>query len=239
MTGPAAGMDRKQEQERAQRSARTRLLEQRTAGLERRTGRDHCAEMRGGGQEFRTGDRVRPLGGWAVAMQTQTQGKEAGSAAAHPLAELLACPPETGRMLSAAVQSIEFQSGATIFSQGQESRGLYVVVAGDLQRRTERLDTRLTLGTVRVGDLVELAAVLGEKRHTYTLKALSGGTLLLFPQEILEAAFKAYPALRMQLLEELAREVSRAYDACFSLRMAGMRRRKTESGFPSGAQGTR
>lgn len=188
--------------------------------------------------EWRPG---RPSGGWAVEMQTQmqTQAREAGSAAAHPLAELLACPPETSRMLSTAVQSLDFQSGATIFWQGHESRGLYVVVAGDLQRRTERLDTRLTLGSVRVGDVVELAAVLGAGQHTYTLKALSGGTLLLFPQEALQAAFRSYPPLRMQLLEELAREVSRAYDACFSLRMAGARRRRTENGYPPGAQGTR
>lgn len=187
-------------------------------------------------KEWRPG---RPSGGWAVEMQTQGQAREQGSAAAHPLAELLACPPETGRVLSAAVQSLEFQSGATIFWQGQESRGLYVVMGGELQRRTERLDARLTLGTVRVGDVVELAAVLGEPRHTYTLRALSPATLLLFPHEALEAAFKAYPPLRMQLLEELAREVSRAYDACFWLRVAGMRRRRTEGRYSSGAQGVR
>ena len=179
------------------------------------------------------------FGRLAVEMQSQTQVREAGSAAAHSLADLLACPPETGSALSAAVQSVDFHSGTTIFWQGEESRGLYVVIAGELLRRTERLDTRLTLGPVRVGDALELAAVLGERRHTYTLKAVTGGTLLLIPQEALESAFKAYPPLRMQLLEELAREVSRAYGACFSLRMVGARRRRTESVHPPAAQGTR
>lgn len=181
----------------------------------------------------------RAFGRLAAGMQSQMQAREAGSAAAHSLAELLACPPETGSALSTAVQSLEFQSGTTIFWQSAESRGLYLVVAGELLRRTERLDTRLTLGPVRVGDVVELAAVLGERRHTYSLKAVTGGTLLLIPQEALEAAFKAYPPLRMQLLEELAREVSRAYGACFSLRMVGARRRRTENGYPPAAQGTR
>lgn len=177
-----------------------------------------------------TGDRV---------VETQTRGGKAGAAAAHPLAELLACPPETGRLLSEAARSLNFESGETIFRQGQPCRGLYVVIAGQLQRRTERLDARLTLGQVRMGDLVELAPVLGDGRHTYTLKALSAGTLLLLPMGALQGAFSAYPPLRMQLLQELAREVSRAYETCFTARMAGMRRRRLDASFSSRTQETR
>jgi CRP-like cAMP-binding protein len=146
-------------------------------------------------------------------------------AVARPLAELLACPPVTGDLLNASAEYIEFGSGETIFRQGAACRGLYVIVSGQLLRKAERLDTRLILGAVRAGDLVELAAALGDGRHTYTLTAQSSGSLMMLPLDSLQQAFRAYPPLRMRLLEELAREVSRAYIACCSSRVAGTRRR--------------
>lgn len=87
------------------------------------------------------------------------------------------------------------------------------------------MQARLTLGTVKAGDLVELAAVLGDRHHTYTLTALTSASLLMLPIESLNRAFQAHPPLRMQLLEELAREVSRAYNACRVTRMMVARHR--------------
>jgi len=146
-------------------------------------------------------------------------------AAARPLAELLACPPAVANLLNASAQCIDFEAGDTIFRQGEMGRGLYVVVSGTLVRRAERLSARIRLGTVRAGNLVELAAALGEGHHTYTLSAQAAGSLLLLQMESLKEAFRAYPPLRMQLLEELAREVSRAYNACCATRLAGIRHR--------------
>jgi CRP-like cAMP-binding protein len=83
---------------------------------------------------------------------------------------------------------------------------------------------RLTLGTARSGDLVELAAVLGDKIHTYTLVAQMPGSVLLLPSEALTHAFQSYPPLRMRLLEELAREVSRAYHLCSLSKLTRARR---------------
>jgi CRP-like cAMP-binding protein len=134
--------------------------------------------------------------------------------AAHPLAELLACPPNTGNLLTASAKSIEFEAGEAVFRQSGTCVGLYLIVSGQFLRRTERLETRITLGTARPGDLVELSATLGDRCHTYTLVAQSPGSVLLLPIEALHQAFEAYPPLRMHLLEELAREVSRAYQAC-------------------------
>jgi len=145
-------------------------------------------------------------------------------AAPHPLAELLACPPETGNLLNASAQCIELDAGDTVFQQSADCRGLYVVVSGQLVRKAERRQARLTLGSVRTGDLVELAAALGDRHHTYTLTALTSASLMLLPIETLNQAFQAHPPLRMQLLEELAREVSRAYNACRITRMARIRR---------------
>lgn len=145
-------------------------------------------------------------------------------AAAHPLAELLACPPAVGNLLNASAESIECAVGDTVFRQGDPCKGLFVVVSGQLLRKAERFATRLTLGNVRAGELIELAAALGDVSHTYTLSAQIPSSLMMLPIEALHKAFKAYPTLRMRLLEELAREVSRAYFACGSARVTGYRR---------------
>jgi len=148
-----------------------------------------------------------------------------GEAMARPVADLLACPAAASELLNASSRYVEFRDGDTVFRQGEACDGLYLVVAGKLLRRAERLESRLVLGPVQTGDLVELAAALGEVRHTYTLTAQSTGSLVLLALTSLKQAFEVYPPLRMQLLEELAREVSRGYSACCAARLAGIRRR--------------
>lgn len=157
-------------------------------------------------------------------MAAEARSRQLEAAAAHPVAELLACPPGETRLLEASARTIPFDSGVVIFRQSAPCAGLYLVVQGQLQRRTERVDARINLGTARPGDLVELAAALGDRHHTYSLVAQSAGSLLLLPLAALEKAFESYPPLRMQLLEELAREVSRAYLACSLTRCARGRR---------------
>jgi CRP-like cAMP-binding protein len=165
----------------------------------------------------------------------QSAGQAAGfserrdAASSRPIAELLACPPAIGNLLNASAECIAFEAGDVIFHQNDICQGLYVVVAGQLLRKTARIDARLTLGTVRAGELVELAAMLGDVRHTYTLVAQTTGTVMRLPKEALHRAFQAYAPLRMQLLEELAREVSRAYALCCATRLAGIRKRATSS----------
>lgn len=170
--------------------------------------------------------------GWARgdgAMQPEVRSRRMDAVAAHPLAELLACPPATGSLLTASAQSIEFTAGENIFQQAGRCVGLYLVVSGHLLRRADRLETRLTLGAARAGDLVELASVLGDLHHTYSLVAQTAGSLLLLPIEALNLAFQSYPELRMRLLEELAREVSRAYHACSLSNGVRTRRRKSRT----------
>lgn len=147
--------------------------------------------------------------------------------AAPPLAQLMDCPPTTASVLNAAAKHAEFSVGETIFRQGTRCEGLYVVMSGQLQRRAERMRTRLVLGSVHAGEIVELAAALGDGLHTYTLTAQSNGSLMILPIHALQEALEGYPPLRMQLLSELAREVSRAYVSCCSARTMGLRRRAT------------
>jgi len=173
------------------------------------------------------GSRARIKGDGS--MEPEARSGRMETVAAHPLAELLDCPPATKDLLNGSAQCIDFDAGEAVFRQSEICLGLYVVVSGQFLRRTERLETRLMLGPARTGDLVELAAALGDSRHTYTLSAQTAGSMLLLPIEALNQAFQSYPPLRMQLLEELAREVSRAYNVCCMNRSAMNRRRGSEA----------
>jgi len=163
-------------------------------------------------------------------METKAQPAKLDTVAARPLAELLDCPPAAGRLLGSSAETIIVEAGNIIFRQGDACRGLYVVVSGTFLRRMLRMNVRLTLGTARSGDLVELAAALGGGIHTYTLSGQTSGSLLMLPIEDLRRAFQAYPPLRMRLLEELAGEVSRAYLAGSIARPVLRQRRVQESG---------
>ena len=158
-------------------------------------------------------------------MQLEARSKRFEAIAAHPLAELLACPPSTSSLLTASAKAFEFDTGTVLFRQSSPCLGLYLVVSGQLLRRAERMEIRVTLGGARPGELVELAAALGDRIHTYTLIAQTPGSVVLLPIDALQQAFQSYPPLRMRLLEELAREVSRAYHLSTLLNPARPRRR--------------
>ncbi|MGA9668996.1 MAG: Crp/Fnr family transcriptional regulator [Terracidiphilus sp.] len=157
-------------------------------------------------------------------MQPEARSRRLEAVRAHPVAELLECPPSVALLLNSSAQCINFAAGEIVFRQSEICRGLYLVLSGQFVRRTERLETRLTLSTARAGDLVELAAALGDGYHTYSLATQTAGSLLMLPAETLSLAFQSYPPLRMQLLEELAREVSRAYCTCCLSRTVSHRR---------------
>ena len=160
-------------------------------------------------------------------MQAEAHSAASDPLAPHPLVELLQCPPSVTDLLNRAARSMNFAEGEFVFHQGAECHGLYLVVAGLFQRKTERIETRLTLGTARSGDLVELSAALCDGRHTCSLFAVASATVLELPLDALNRAFLEHPPLRMRLLEELGREVSRAYAATCRVRIAVTRQRAT------------
>ena len=159
-----------------------------------------------------------------VNLQREASPRRLEAVQTHPVAELLECPPAIGLLLNRSAQCLSFEAGEVVFQQSGICRGLYLVITGQFQRRAERLETQLTLGPARAGELVELAAALGDRHHTFTLAAQTAGSVLMLPIEALSQAFQSYSPLRMRLLEELAREVSRAYNTCCFNRVARSRR---------------
>lgn len=133
----------------------------------------------------------------------------------RPLTELLACPGPLEQRLGATSERRDYAAGDVLFSQYGECDGLYLLLTGEFCRTAERREKRLKLGLLHAGDLVELGAVLGDGRHNYSLAAASDAAALVFPMSTLLRVFQEYPPLRMHLLEELGREISRVYQSAY------------------------
>jgi len=127
-----------------------------------------------------------------VNLQSEAKPRRLEAVRPHPVAELLECPPAIGLLLNRSAQCLSFEAGQVVFHQSGICRGLYLVITGQFQRRAERLETQLTLGPARAGELVELAAALGDRHHTFTLAAQTAGSLLMLPMEALSQAFQAF-----------------------------------------------
>jgi CRP-like cAMP-binding protein len=147
---------------------------------------------------------------------------------AHSVTDLLECPPATRSLLNASARSLSFLAGEVVFRQSEPCRGLYLVLSGQFLRQTGQLQRRLALTPACAGEMVELAAALGDGHHAYTMAAQTAGSLLLLPIEALKQALDSFPQLRLRLLEELAREVSRAY-CTFCLSYAGKLQRSSSA----------
>lgn len=153
--------------------------------------------------------------------------------APRPLAELLSCPAGIECHLGEATERRHYAAGEAVFTQDAPCEGLYLLLAGEFVRTTERLGQKIQLQPMHAGDLVELAAVLGSGRHTYSLIAHSPAAALVLPATALSSAFQAHPPLRMRLLEELGREVARAYTTLTLNR--GLKTRRSRHGAAIGS----
>ena len=157
-------------------------------------------------------------------MQLESRIRRMEAVRPHPLAQLLESPAPVGVLLNGAAQRLQFRAGEVVFQQSESCRGLYLVVSGRLLRAAKWGETVVTLAPTHAGELLELAAVLSGGTHNFTLTAQTAASVLLLPADALSRAFQSFPPLRMRLLEELAREVSRAYFNCFLCRPLRLRR---------------
>jgi CRP-like cAMP-binding protein len=151
-------------------------------------------------------------------MQRESKIRRVEAVRARPVVELLECPAPVGLALNRSVKCLQYRAGEVVFQQAESCQGLYLLVSGRFVRAVTWDRGPASVAVAHPGELLELAAVLGDGRHGYTLKAQSAASALLLPMEAVSRAFESYSPLRIHLLEELAREVSRAYYSCCSVR---------------------
>ena len=99
---------------------------------------------------------------------------------------------------------LSFAKGDILFSEGDASQDLYILVSGELEilKGNKRVATIHESGS----SFGEMSFLLGEKR-TATVKALKEGKAIRVPAEEGERIFKAFPALAIEIPKILARRL--------------------------------
>jgi PAS domain S-box-containing protein len=100
--------------------------------------------------------------------------------------------------------TISFTRGDTLFSEGEASQDLYILVSGELEilKGNKRVATIHESGS----SFGEMSFLLGDRR-TATVKATKDGKAIRIPAAEGERIFKAFPALAIEIPRILARRL--------------------------------
>lgn len=112
------------------------------------------------------------------------------------------------RRLAAAGSPIDLISGAVLFQTGDPGDAAYLILAGELEVRTQSIDGReVRISGLGPGALVgEMAALDGEPRSA-DVAAARNSRLWRFPRAALIDALEADPKAALALLAELSRRL--------------------------------
>jgi len=93
-----------------------------------------------------------------------------------------------------------------VINEGEEGRGLFVVLSGDLDVSRRASDgTTVPLGTLKTGDVFGEMALLRNARTTATVVAQRPATVLFLAREYIAKIVAAVPEIK-SYLEALAEE---------------------------------
>jgi CRP-like cAMP-binding protein len=92
-----------------------------------------------------------------------------------------------------------------VINEGEEGRGLFVVLAGDLDVSRKTSDGTVPLGTLKTGDVFGEMALLRNARTTATVVAQRPATVLFLAREYIAKIVAGVPEIR-SYLEALAEE---------------------------------
>jgi PAS domain S-box-containing protein len=100
--------------------------------------------------------------------------------------------------------TLSFQRGDTLFSEGEESQDLYILVSGELE--ILKGNKRVATISERGSSFGEMSFLLGDTR-TATVKATKKGKAIRIPAEEGERIFKTFPALAVEIPRILAQRL--------------------------------
>jgi CRP-like cAMP-binding protein len=121
-------------------------------------------------------------------------------------------PPRSLHELCAMAPPVSFNTGVTIFNQGDESDVALLLVEGRLGVEVSSAGQHREVGQVNMGEIVgETALFARAGKRSATVRALEKSECLLINQELLITAAKnpAVIAIERHLLATLARRIRR------------------------------
>ena len=113
----------------------------------------------------------------------------------------------------AGQESIKLMPGDFLLHEGEESSEMYYLQSGTLAVLKRKGDTQHQIGTIISGELVGEMSFLDKSPRSATVKAMTEATLVIIPNEKLDATLNGLPkwftALLYTLLDRLRKANAR------------------------------
>lgn len=113
-------------------------------------------------------------------------------------------------MATAPRESIKLSPGDFLLHEGEESTEMYYLQSGTLAVLKRKGDGVQQIGTIISGELVGEMSFLDKEPRSASVKALTDSTLVIIPQETLEATLGAQPKWFTALLHTLTDRLRKA-----------------------------
>jgi CRP-like cAMP-binding protein len=114
-------------------------------------------------------------------------------------------PTEALAQLAARAAEARFDAGQTLFAEGDEDRGTFIVVEGLVELRKTDAVVRMLRAGATYGELF----LRDHERHQYTAIAREDAVVLNLPREDVLDALVEYPEFGLAMVQDLARRHER------------------------------
>lgn len=101
-------------------------------------------------------------------------------------------------------QEIKIKKGDFVIQEGAPCDGLYMIRDGQFEVYKKGGEDKIPLSVARSGQFLGEMAVLTGDAHTASVKALTNGTLIKIPKDVIDAQIKAAPSWLVSLARGLA-----------------------------------
>lgn len=147
--------------------------------------------------------RVREAG-------AQTEVNPCGACPVRSLTVCAALEAEELRRLAEILQTVRYESGHTVFAEGDAADTLYNVTVGTVKLYKLLPDGRRQItGFLLPGDFLGLSV---NENYAYTAETVTPATLCRFPRRRMEALLDEFPKMQRRLFSMASNELAAAQD---------------------------
>lgn len=111
------------------------------------------------------------------------------------------------KVLASSSEVLKFESGQTLFRQGDIGREAYIIISGEAEVTTEGSDGEILVATIGPNQFMGEIAVLIDVPRTATVSAASDLTTLMISTEIFYSMVTEFPAIGVEVMRELAQRL--------------------------------
>lgn len=146
--------------------------------------------------------------------QTTTErgrSENSGSTALKQIPLFSRLPEEHLTLIASECRGKRFRAGATILNQSDESRDLYLILAGRVNVTLFNEDGReVVLDTLAEGDFFGELSMLDNKPRSASITTLTDTTMLILTQAALFSTIRQHPEIAINLLSVMAKRLRKA-----------------------------